>query len=802
MYSTFFDVSMWFYAVMGYSMLKIKIPGSKSVSPPQKGNDRLYKPVVTSTKLPVLALFMGLWRQRLQMGVIFELYTGYRMEICTYCLPFWGGVCKVTCMRPKFHFLIVFNPQKLYQQPPKLATQFWGLQLSPIPVWPISGTTESNQGFFWGSQIQFCYWKGGCTSNFKNRGKTPNPWLPGGCRSNFDPTTITRAVSVTLACNSYNFTFLNNLFSTIKLIYCTSQADIILPIIVIQTFISPAKTILHNIFSSNCSLNYLCSPFYDLDILFLCYDHIANVDKRLASSINPYKPKHRSLTKPTKLSQTIKICSESWISTNLESVAGGFLKHPHTTTHTGDLKASQSSFFPPWKKSHSRCTQICPGYWFDCLPLNFLKLQRKIICPQLESYLHPSAQWGHCDFIIAKGFFYLGGGYKRVVVELQRISTELRTMFTINEAKLVHNLQPTNNRFFEILSMISFIIMVIYILSFWLQKSIISASFSIFMRMIWNMVCVSYHKQGMKPLFVILPWNPSGGLYDGYQLVYHLKIGKARDMRMVLVLVWMNILFGTKYSLGKPNLFLCFNHLIQLCNLGLSELVGANSLFFSSLEDEPLLLPLSPKPVFEFAKATVSSFLLCVCLNDRDETRLQLLPCHHNSVQNHNMLYIIKLISSLGYSSKHFDCMIAKFFFILVKGYIRVKLQRISTELRTNFTKNQAQILHNLHPKHKGYQLSISPSSEKALACECTVDNQNEKIHPELLELTLEIIENRKKKEENQEQEDNEEKNICSVVDSMDVVEKDSSVMKHMEIVEKDSSVFWMKMAINLWNLG
>ncbi|KNZ46034.1 hypothetical protein VP01_760g2 [Puccinia sorghi] len=45
-------------------------------------------------------------------------------------------------------------------------------------------------------------------------------------------------------------------------------------------------------------------------------------------------------------------------------------------------------------------------------------------------------------------------------------------------------------------------------------------------------------------------------------------------------------------------------------------------IYFSSLEDKPLLLPLSPKPVFKSAKTTVSSFCLCVFLNDRGETLL------------------------------------------------------------------------------------------------------------------------------------------------------------------------------------
>ncbi|KNZ51722.1 hypothetical protein VP01_3847g1 [Puccinia sorghi] len=98
-------------------------------------------------------------------------------------------------------------------------------------------------------------------------------------------------------------------------------------------------------------------------------------------------------------------------------------------------------------------------------------------------------------------------------------------------------------------------------------------------------------------------------------------------------------------------------------------------LSFSSLEDDTLPLPLSPKPVFKSAKASVEP--LCP----------QLTSCNQKygctSVQNHNMLHIIKLISPLGYSSKHCDFIIAKGFIYLGGGYKRVvvELRRISTEL-------------------------------------------------------------------------------------------------------------------------
>ncbi|KNZ46267.1 hypothetical protein VP01_740g1 [Puccinia sorghi] len=102
----------------------------------------------------------------------------------------------------------------------------------------------------------------------------------------------------------------------------------------------------------------------------------------------------------------------------------------------------------------------------------------------------------------------------------------------------------------------------------------------------------------------------------------------------------------------------------------------SHSSFFPSLEDEPIPLPLSLNPVFKSAKATVSSFCLCVFLNYREQTPLPTagLPSSQWSVQNHNMLYIIQLNSPLGYSSKHCDCIIAKGFFYLGGGLHEIKL--------------------------------------------------------------------------------------------------------------------------------
>jgi len=61
------------------------------------------------------------------------------------------------------------------------------------------------------------------------------------------------------------------------------------------------------------------------------------------------------------------------------------------------------------------------------------------------------------------------------------------------------------------------------------------------------------------------------------------------------------------------------------------------------------------------------------------------------------------------------------------------------------------------------------------------VESQDKTIHPELLELTMEIIENRRKMEE--------EGNISSAVEHVDVVEKDSSVVKKGSSIVEDLDV-------------
>ena len=57
------------------------------------------------------------------------------------------------------------------------------------------------------------------------------------------------------------------------------------------------------------------------------------------------------------------------------------------------------------------------------------------------------------------------------------------------------------------------------------------------------------------------------------------------------------------------------------------------------------------------------------------------------------------------------------------------------------------------------------------------IEMEDKKIHPELLKLTLEIIKTRQKMEENQEQE-TEEKINSSIVEPVEIVEKDSSIVE------------------------
>ncbi|KNZ64191.1 hypothetical protein VP01_1056g1 [Puccinia sorghi] len=213
----------------------------------------------------------------------------------------------------------------------------------------------------------------------------------------------------------------------------------------------------------------------DLDILFLCYDHIENVDEILASdppSISQSKsiitaqliltPQSQKLKKTnTTLPKNKNLLANQTFAYNLgldELVVSGSLKLPPTNTQTRAWKdnqvssASQSSFLPPQKMSHSHCHSP------PSLSSNMPRIL-KTLCPQLESCHHNLQPYfmnhnllhivtliyplgyssNHCDCIIDKCFFIL----ERALVELRRISTELKTKFIKIRLKLCKNSTKT-----------------------------------------------------------------------------------------------------------------------------------------------------------------------------------------------------------------------------------------------------------------------------------------------------------------------------------------------------------------------
>ncbi|KNZ45843.1 hypothetical protein VP01_774g1 [Puccinia sorghi] len=112
------------------------------------------------------------------------------------------------------------------------------------------------------------------------------------------------------------------------------------------------------------------------------------------------------------------------------------ISYKELVTHTrawkaNQISASHSSFFPPWKMSHSHCH--APPILSSNLPRLLWNLVTimygHILCTKSQHALHnqtDSFTWiflKACDCIIAKGFSKLQPGYKGFVVEL-RISTE------------------------------------------------------------------------------------------------------------------------------------------------------------------------------------------------------------------------------------------------------------------------------------------------------------------------------------------------------------------------------------------
>ncbi|KNZ47001.1 hypothetical protein VP01_675g4 [Puccinia sorghi] len=176
--------------------------------------------------------------------------------------------------------------------------------------------------------------------------------------------------------------------------------------------------------------NVLWSPFYDFDILFLCYDCIENMNKSLASeppsifkstSIRTLHKNHKTLPTNKNLlsNQTFSyvlialFSSAYWISSNFTLVGGGSLKHPPTKTHTRAWKAnqissvSQFSLFPPWNMSHS-CFHSPPSLSLNLgriLSEQSGKKHNMLYIIKLISSLGYASK--NCDCIIAKGFPYL-----------------------------------------------------------------------------------------------------------------------------------------------------------------------------------------------------------------------------------------------------------------------------------------------------------------------------------------------------------------------------------------------------------
>ncbi|KNZ48824.1 hypothetical protein VP01_538g2 [Puccinia sorghi] len=120
-------------------------------------------------------------------------------------------------------------------------------------------------------------------------------------------------------------------------------------------------------------------PFYDLDILFLCYDHINNVDKSLASEPPSNSQSNSMRTKLNKTNTTLQ--NNINLGSNqifAYSVTGGSLKHPPKTTHTGAWKANQISSARQYSLFHSLnmsqfllpLLEICQGYCVNFLPLS------------------------------------------------------------------------------------------------------------------------------------------------------------------------------------------------------------------------------------------------------------------------------------------------------------------------------------------------------------------------------------------------------------------------------------------------
>ncbi|KNZ47608.1 hypothetical protein VP01_628g5 [Puccinia sorghi] len=196
----------------------------------------------------------------------------------------------------------------------------------------------------------------------------------------------TRAVSMALVNNMWNSG--RSVFVTCVDFKLNNQPDI---------FISPSKTILYNICSSNFSLKKMnsCSRthfFLEMIITHISYGHhfmplifllyfmitlIRMWIKALLVSLHqflnttspgsiPETPNQRSLKKLTQISQTIKICIAAWLSTTLTVqfmilLLGGWISQTPINTHTRAWKAKTISLFPTQQMSHSHCFHSHPS---------------------------------------------------------------------------------------------------------------------------------------------------------------------------------------------------------------------------------------------------------------------------------------------------------------------------------------------------------------------------------------------------------------------------------------------------------
>ncbi|KNZ50177.1 hypothetical protein VP01_4561g1 [Puccinia sorghi] len=159
------------------------------------------------------------------------------------------------------------------------------------------------------------------------------------------------------------------------------------------------------------------------------------INPKSIGSITPENPNHRSLRNP---SLPIKDFSAAWLSHNL-MVQFMILLHQwrvvlsNTHPQTQTLELGRPTKYPLLSLNLPRL--LCRVFDFVLVPCHhnirpaFLILAGGLIC--FQHNIKPSCNQ------FTKDFF----------VELQMISTELRTKFTKNQAKLVHNLQPKHNRY-------------------------------------------------------------------------------------------------------------------------------------------------------------------------------------------------------------------------------------------------------------------------------------------------------------------------------------------------------------------